>query len=179
MDRVATYLAKGHQPRHTRRGSTVVLPGPGKGFVRLADAAGHLTPAGERYVHLTGQHPTGEETLVREGGTEFLVRGRARRVARRWDPVTKQWSYTAAGRAYFSRQRSEYVVFVPVVRNGRRNDGAHYNRPGYMPISDLGMGRTVSLPQDLTTAQRDERIKALVLAKIDVEKPLYEVSAEE
>ena len=129
-NRVDTYVALGHHPRVTVRSSSVVLPGPGKAFVRLVDPAGRLTSAGERYKHLTGQHPGGEGSISREGNTEFLTKGGAKRVVRRWDPVSRQWTYTALGRQYYSRQRSEYVVFIPVRRHGRRNDGAHYDTPG-------------------------------------------------
>ena len=63
----------------------------------------------------------------REGLTEHIkTRDGKEKVTRRWDPATNEYSFTALGRAFYSRRRSVYVVHIPTLIQGRRNNGSTY-----------------------------------------------------
>ena len=89
------------------------------------------------------------------------MRGGKESVVRRFDLATGGFTYTRLGRTFYFQRRTEYVVRVPVKYQGMRHDGSAYTREGYYPVQ-----APVSLPQYLTRAQRDARIKQAVQLSI-------------
>ena len=115
---------------------------------------------------------------VREGDTEYIrLRGGERKAVRRWDPATQDYTFTALGKTYYSRLKRNYVVQVPVKVTGVRKNGTQYQIRSSLPVAKLGIDR-VTLPLNLTAAQRTQRVKEMVRAQLDLTQPLYEVSKE-
>ena len=100
-----------------------------------------------------------DQVPQREGLTEHIrMRDGRERVTRRFDASSGDYTFTALGRSFYSKRRSQYVVHIPVVIEGRRKDGTSYELNSFMPTERMGIER-VSLPQTLTQRQRDARVK--------------------
>ena len=131
------------------------------------DSGGRLTAHGAAYEAHSGEAlPTGgfdnSQTPVRVSNVETIkMRGDKESVVRRFDPATGGFTYTRLGRTFYSQRRTEYVVRVPVKYEGTRHDGSAYTRDGFYPAQ-----APISLPQHLTRAQRDARIKQAVQLSI-------------
>ena len=181
--KIDTLIAGGSKAVRSTTSDSMILKGPGGRFTMLTTPAGELTRAGRVYQDRVGEPlPSGgydvNQTPRRVGNVEFIkTRGGKDRAVRRWDPGSDKFVYTALGRGFYSRRRSEYVVQVPVNIRGKRENGTTYDNKGWMPISELGLGN-IKLPQNLTEAQRDERIKLSVARYLSLDSPLYEVSQE-
>jgi hypothetical protein len=110
--------------------------------------------------------PTGgyadDQTPTRTGNVETIkMRGGKENVVRRFDPATGGWKYTRLGNAFYSKRRTEFVVRVAATFAGTRSNGTPYSRHGFYPIQ-----APISLPQNLSVAQRDSRIRAHVMGMI-------------
>jgi len=184
MEFVVPAVEVGVQPKETASGSLVLRAG--RRYVTLVKADGTKTEAGGIYEERSGQTlPSGgafnpQTRAYREGNTEY-IRDRAgkERVTRRWDPATNEHRFTALGRAYYASKRSQYVVHVPVVIEGRRKNGSTYTVRSHLPTESMGLPGP-SLPQNLSQRQRDQRAKAAVLRHIRAQREgvLYEFSDE-
>jgi len=93
------------------------------------------------------------ETIKMRGGKESVVR--------RFDPATGGWKYTRLGSQFYSKRRTEYVVRVAATFAGTRSNGTPYSRDGFYPIQ-----APISLPQNLSAAQRDARIRTQVMGMV-------------
>ena len=183
MEFVVPAVAAGLEPTETASGSLVLRSG--RNYVTLVKANGTKTQAGGIYEARSGKTlPSGgafspDARAYRESNTEY-IRDRAgkERVTRRWDPATNEDKFTALGRAYYARKRSQYVVHVPVRIEGKRKNGSTYTLRSFMPIEKMGL-QGLSLPQNLTQRQRDQRVKDTVLRQIPPGGVLYEVSDEQ
>ena len=150
MEFVVPAVAAGLEPTETASGSLVLRSG--RNYVTLVKANGTKTQAGGIYEARSGKTlPSGgafspDARAYRESNTEY-IRDRAgkERVTRRWDPATNEDKFTALGRAYYARKRSQYVVHVPVRIEGRRNNGSAYTLRSFMPIEKMGL-QGLSLP---------------------------------
>ena len=141
MEFVVPAVAAGIEPAETASGSLVLRSG--RNYVTLVKADGAKTQAGGIYETRSGKTlPSGgafnpDARAYREGNTEY-IRDRAgkERVTRRWDPATNQDTFTGIGRAYYARKRSQYVVHVPVIIEGKRKDGSKYTLRSFMPTEN-------------------------------------------
>ena len=176
-------VAAGIEPTETSSGSIVLRQG--RRYVTLVKPDGTKTQNGALYETRSRRElPVGgafnrDQQPQREGLTEHIrTRDGKEKVTRRWDPATNEYSFTALGRAFYSRRRSSYVVHVPVTIEGRRKNDTTYTLKSFMPTEKMGLQR-LSLPQTLTQRQRDARVKAEVLKHIAPGQVLYEVSDEQ
>ncbi len=103
-------------------------------FQMLVSSSGHITPAGELYFQLTGQHNPQNarfdpnEQLTRREDTEYIRDRSGHITALRTLQPEGDWRYTRAGHQYFAQSRGEYLVQVPVIIRGVRSNGARYER---------------------------------------------------
>ena len=170
MEFVVPAVEVGIKPTETASGSLILRSG--RRYVTLVKSDGTKTEAGDIYEQRSGQAlPAGgvynpETRAYREGDTEY-IRDRAgkERVTRRWDPGSNDYRFTALGRSFYARKRSEYVAHVPILIQGRRKNGSTYTLRSYMPTESMGL-RGLSLPQNLSQRQRDQRVKDTVLRHI-------------
>ena len=120
------------------------------------------------------------EHIKDTNGKEHLVRKRNGRY----------YTYTRLGRTYFDANKARLLIDVPVRIEGRRGarrshkrDGEAYKRRAMMPVSHFGGGREISLSERLTDAEKEIRIKKLVLDSVganagDAEVLLHQESNE-
>ena len=60
------------------------------------------------------------QTPLRDGDREYItLRSGARMLVRTWQPGEQQWKYTNLGRGFFSRRQIEWIVEIPVIRQGQ------------------------------------------------------------
>ena len=179
--RISDFVAAGGVPRTTGSGAVIARSGPG--HQTLVSNDGTLTAVGAYYEQVSGTTlPVGgfdtSQAPVREGDTEYIsLRGGERKAVRRWDPAAGDYRFTALGKSYYSRLRRNYLVQVPVNVSGVRKNGTQYQIRSSLPVAKLGIDR-VTLPLNLTAAQRTQRVKEMVRAQLDLTQPLYEVSKE-
>ena len=107
----------------------------------------------------TNQNPT------RRGNTEFINVGQRQRAVRTWDAAASKWVYTRLGKTYFKTLRVEYVVNIPVLIHGHRQNHTSYTRETMMPVETLGLGRMFA-PATLEHHEAQARLKAQVLASL-------------
>ncbi len=159
-------LAFGKGLRAKRSPSDATILRDGRQHRTLVDTSGRLTTHGAAYEALSGAPlPVGgydsSQTPTRVGDVETIrLRGGGAAVVRRFDPASGDFKYTRLGRGFYSQFRTEYVLKIPARFDGTRPNGQPYSRDGYWPVSD-----PVSLPQGLTPAQRDARLRAHVGAE--------------
>ena len=156
--KVDSFVAEGAQPKTLRHGG-VVLKGQGGLFVTLVKQSGGLTNAGAYYQRHHGELDTQGLDLSqvphREKNTEYVyIRGK--RATRVWDGM--QFKFTKLGELFYRNIRRNYVVQVPVNVRGTRDNGTHYTFKTFFRITKLGLTE-ISLPLNLTEAQRLERVK--------------------
>ena len=179
--RIDAFVASGVQPTTTASGA--VIARTGTRHQTLITSAGTRTALGAHYEDHGGTElPAGgydtSQAPTREGDTEYiLMRNGARKAVRRWDAAAGDYSFTAVGRSFYSRIKRNYVVQVPVLVKGTRKNGTVYSIRSSLPIAKMGVDK-VELPPSLTASQRTARVKDIVRAKLDLTRPLYEVSQE-
>ena len=158
MQFITEAIAKGIEPMKTETDKIVLRDG--RKYRMLVGVDGKLTKAGRFYENWTGKELPKEgydvtQTPIRTGNAETIkLRGGKEKVVRRYDPATNDYNYTALGKRFYGQRQIQYVVRVPATFSGTRSNGQPYNRNGFFHISN-----PVSLPQSLTVAQRDPRIK--------------------
>ena len=104
FEKVRIFHDEGFQPRNLKNGG-MVLRGRDGLSVRLAKSNGEKTRAGHFYEqHTGGSLPNGSldlsQTPDRVGDSEFITVQGKRRVTRRWDPVARDWRFTALGNSF-------------------------------------------------------------------------------
>ena len=112
------------------------------------------------------------------GNTETVrLRGGARGVTRRYDPVTRAWVFTNLGSRFYRQIRRNYVVSVPVIIQARRQNDTTYQKKTSAPLEKLSIARP-SIALDLDTPRRHEKIKQMVLGQLQTGLPVFEHSNE-
>ncbi len=161
MNFITETIAKGIEPSKNPN-DTIVLK-DGRKYRKLVGVDGKLTKAGRFYENWTGKELPREsydteQTPIRVGNVETIkLRGGKEKVVRRFDPATGDYKYTQLGKHYYGSKQVQYVVRVPSTFSGTRSNGEPYTRNGFFPVDN-----PISLPQNLTLAQRDSRIKQYV-----------------
>ena len=116
--------------------------------------------SGKVYYELAGEAFPEVGTTFARGNVEFAVVGGKR--LRTWDASSNSYKYTAAGKTFYSKGRSQYIVHVPITIKGQRDGkrgGTSYTRPGFRPMADLpGITEIFRGPADVRLA----RIKGVV-----------------
>ena len=145
-----------------------------RGYKVLVDDRGRATRAGDYYADQTGTNlPTGlgidySQQPERRGATEY-IKDRKGKIykARTWDG--SKFNYSAIGKRFFSKRKSEFVVEVPVqihgIRDGRGNRTGDYIREAWMPTKSLGIANIV-VSETLTEAERKREIERIVLEQL-------------
>ena len=130
MEFVIGAVAAGIQPRETGSGSIVISQG--RRYVTLVKPDGTKTPAGRMYEQRSrNELPSGgafnrNQQPQREGLTEHIrMRDGSDKVTRRFDASGGDFKFTALGRSFYSKRRSQYVVHIPVTIEGRRKTTQH------------------------------------------------------
>ena len=151
----------------------------------LVDATGSVTAAGKHWEDASGEPllsktrlgqtfaPT-QETVKRGASDTIALRNGQQVVVRTWDASGK-YKYTATGKRYYAKRKSEYIVEVPVLILGRRSAQeqgrasrereSKYTRYAYMPVSQFGVS-AIFANSSQTPAQLEKRIKDAVLSKL-------------
>jgi hypothetical protein len=156
---------KGLRPRTSASG--VLLLRDGRMHRVLVDQGGNLTAQGRAYEAHSGENlPVGgydgTQAPTRQGNVETIkMRGGKESVVRRFDPATGGFKYTRLGSQFYAQRRTQYIIRVAATFAGTRPDNTPYSRPGFWPIQG-----PISLPQNLTDAQRDARIRAHVMGMV-------------
>ena len=177
-ERIDTFIASGARPKRTSSGATIARQQGGR-FQTLVDARGERTPAGVYYEGQSQQTLSvggfdTSQSPQRTGNTEYVtMRDGSQRVTRRWDPASQEFKFTAFGRIFYARLKRSYVVQLPVRIRGERKDGSTYAIRSTLPIAKLGLDR-VEMPLNLTTSQRNVKIKQIVCSQLDLTKALYQ-----
>ena len=174
--RIDAFVAAGLQTRTTSAGA--VIARQGTRFQTLVDTAGQRTEVGCFYEQATASDlPVGgfdsSQAPTRSGDTEHIrMRSGEQRATRRWDPARQDFIFTDLGRSYYSCLKRNYVMQVPVRIIGTRKDGSKYYIRSTLPVARLGVDR-VTMPLNLSAAQRTERAKQIVRGQLDLSSPLY------
>jgi len=169
--------------RRDTRGGAVILK-TGARYHALVTTAGDKTKLGTYWEEKTSEElPVGgfdpTQSPFRQGDVEYIrMRSGQERAVRRYSPVDNEYKFTALGKSFYSRLKRSYVVQIPVTIKGRRKNGTHYNVKSTMPVSKMGLDR-ITIPLNLTPAQRDSKIKEIVKRQLNLDEPLYEVNQEE
>ena len=148
--------------RPKRTANDALILRDGQRYRTLVDASGQRTAAGRKYEQLANttlpvEGYDASQQPVRQGNAEIIrVRGREK-VVRRYDPASNDWVYTKLGRQFYNQRQVQWVIKVPAVFSGTRSNGNPYTRRGYFPVE-----APIALPQALSGAQRDQRIRARV-----------------
>ncbi len=159
--RIEALVALGVEPSKLKSNDTIALV-HGKTRIALVDQAGDATAAGRYWGdHTNLELPQGgfmRQVAVREGNTEYIkLKGGKRAVTRSWT-TDGAFAFTKLGDQYYSKQRRNYVVQVPVLVTGERRDKSKYTRASHLHIEQLGL-TSQTLPLNMTLAQRDMKIK--------------------
>jgi hypothetical protein len=177
--RIEGLVALGVEPAKLKSNDSIALV-QGRTRIILIDQAGDATAAGKYWsTHTNLELPQGgfmSQVARREGNTEYIkLQNGKKAVTRRWT-TDGEFAFTKIGDQYYSKQRRNYVVQVPVVVKGRRRDDSQYTRHSHMPIEQLGL-TSQTLPMNLTPAQRASKLKEIISAQLP-NGALYEVSKE-
>ena len=181
FEKVRLFHDEGFQPKNLKNGG-MVLRGRDGLSVRLAKSNGEKTRAGHFYEqHTGGSLPNGSldlsQTPDRVGDSEFITVQGKRRVTRRWDPLERDWRFTALGNSFYRHMRRNYVCKIPVVVHGTRDNGTEYTFRTYFPMTQLGID-SLTLLLNLTKAQRLAKVKQMVAQLLPADGTIYEVSDE-
>ena len=87
------------------------------------------------------------------------------------------FKFTKLGELLYRHIRRNYAVQVPVDVRGTRDNGTHYTFKTFFPITKVGLTE-ISLPLNLTEAQRLERVKNMIRSHIPANGVIYEQSRE-
>ena len=154
-------------------------PPGGKATYRvLADATGKLTAAGRHWedeygeplltAGVKGQTFDDNQAVIQRQSSEYIkLRNGKEMVVRSWNG--NQYRYSALGRKYFSRRKSEWLIEIPVRIKGSRSGAergrtrardSEYERAAFMPVSHFNVGQ-VFANASLSPAQLEKRIKEI------------------
>ena len=125
MFRVQDFINQGLRP-HMGPGNTLQLRA-GRRFVRLSDMSGKLMAAGNEWEARTGEQLPESgiqgQKAIRKGNTETIkLPNGTRGITRKWNAARNRWDFTKLGRAFYKKLRRNFVVQVPVIIKGMRND---------------------------------------------------------
>ena len=149
----------------------------------LVNASGNKTPAGEYYedefnqILLTdgvkGQTFNDKQAVIKRGASEYIkLRNGTEVIVRTWNG--SKYKYTQTGKRYFAKQKTEYVIEIPVNIIGHRSANeqgrartrdSSYTRNAYMPVSHFGVA-AIFANASLTSTQRVKRLKDAVMRKL-------------
>jgi hypothetical protein len=174
-------VAAGAVPQKLRNseGISLVL---GRRRISMVDSGGSVTPQGVYWQQSTGgQLPAGgfmQQVASRDGDVETIrLRNGRKATTRRWDAVKGEWKFTRLGNRYYKTLRRNYVVQVPVIVKGARANRSTYTYKAHLPVEKLGL-RPVTLPLNMTTPERDARVREIIEQQLPDNGILYEVSEE-
>ena len=174
---IRTAVLAGRRANATN-GNRIILP-TGQGaaanrrrYIVLSGPDGVVSPQGEYYYHLTGEHPPDRtfdynQIPTRRGDTEYARDRSGREVRLRTLRPDGQYSYTGLGRQFFKLQQVEHIVHVPVLIEGRRKNGTTYQREDYLPFDNLSVERILTSGL-YTEAQRMARVRQAVLQALQI-----------
>ncbi len=155
----------------------------GKKRMMLVNANGTRTALGKYWEdELKGHLPAfgfGPAPPIREGNTEtVLMEDGKKATLRRW-LATGEYEFTKTWKAFYRKQVINYVIQVAVKIKGVRKDGTtNYTLKSHMPVEKSGV-TTAQLPMNLSSAERDRRLKEMTSEKLGgLEGTLYEMSRE-
>ena len=186
---VRAAVLAGRRARLTRMGRVALPTGDGpRSYLILVRGDGGVSDAGRYFYWLTGSQPPADRSLdysqepERRGDSEFARDAHGRPVRLRSLGTDGNFTYTQAGRRFFSQGRVEYVVSVPVIITGTRNGGLSYERQDDLPVDKIGIGQILGSALH-TPAQRWARAKQAVLQQLGIRTQggrtvLLEVSGE-
>ena len=90
---------------------------------------GTKTAAGRMHEQRSGNElPSGgafsrDQQPQREGLTESIhMRDGSQRITRRFAAAGGEYTFTAVGRSFYSKRRSQYVVHIPVIIDGEAEE---------------------------------------------------------
>ena len=170
---IDTAITSGRVPNRTQGNRTILPLGrvgdPGR-YIVLATTAG-LTKAGEYYYQQTGgQRPTLQfdpnqiPTQDSRGNTYIQGRNNKRLLVRR---IAADGTHrlTALGKRYYSQDKTEYIVHVPVHIKGRHKNGRTYERFDKLPTDLLNTGK-IMMSSLYSEDEKVARIKSNVLQEL-------------
>ena len=149
----------------------------------LVNASGNKTPAGEYYEDVfnqilmtdgvKGQTFNDKQAVIKRGASEYIkLRNGTEVIVRTWNG--SKYKYTQTGKRYFAKQKTEYVIEIPVNIIGHRSANeqgrartrdSSYTRNAYMPVSHFGVA-AIFANASLTSTQRVKRLKDAVMRKL-------------
>jgi len=156
----------------------------GRRLITLVDSGGKKTAAGKWWEKKSGEAlPEGgfmQQKAMREGNTETIrLRDGRKGITRRWDPGSGEYKFTALGKKYYSTLRRNYVVDVPIVVNGKRQNGSTYQIRSHVKMEKLGL-RPVEVPLSMTLEERRNFIKDSIKKQMErTTDAIYRISDEE
>jgi len=171
-------VAAGIEPRETRAGQIILPHARGAGFNVLVMANGTVTSQGTYYYRKVGREPPRRgglnmnQTPTQIGGSTYIEVNGRRTLASRL-AANGEFQATAIGRRWFGRTRSEFIVHLPVRVHGH---GRVWT--SRLPINKLGL-EVIFETEGLTPEQVTARVKAEVLAGLNVDQPLFTQSEQE
>ena len=177
--RIESLVALGVEPAKLKSNDSIALV-QCRTRIILIDQAGDPTAAGKHWsAHTNKELPQGgfmSQVARREGNTEFIkLKDGKKVVTRRWT-TGGEFEFTKIGDQYYSKQRRNYVVQIPILIKGKRRDNSNYTLHSHMPVEQLGL-TSQTLPMNMTAAHRDRKLKGIISAQLP-EGALSEVSRE-
>ena len=168
-----TAITSGREPKRTRGNRTVLglsrVGDPGR-YIVLATPSG-LTAAGEYYYQKTGQQrpglqfdPNQTPSQDKKGNTYIEGRDKKRLLVRRLNPDGTH-RLTELGKKFYSQEKNEYIVHVPVLIKGRHRNGRTYERVDHVPTDLLNTGK-IMMSSLYTEQEKASRIKSDVLTQL-------------
>ena len=195
---IDTAIAAERQPRRGASNRTTLATGggaSGRGYLVLADVGGRLSDAGRYYYRQTNQ-PAPRATydrnqpIVTRGRNDYVRAANGRERLVRGLGSDGQMRVTALGRDYFRDRKTEHIVHIPVLIEGRRSNGNSYERRSnagtgegtHLPVSRLGLGQILE-SSALTREQAAARVRSRVLRDLSLrtrggQSVLMEISGE-
>ena len=91
----------------------------GGGGHRFLVKGGKTTEAGAYYAQITGralaENWDPDQIPTKSGRTDYIQVAGKNRALRSWLPTSSTYKYTALGRQFYARRRSEYIVSLPII----------------------------------------------------------------
>ena len=158
----------GRTARHTGNRTILTTGAAQRSYLVLARPDGTLTAAGRIYYEMTEEEVPDRldytAPVVRRGNTEYTKDRRGTLQPLRTLQANGEFTYTTLGIHYFARQRSEYIVHVPIICVGE--DG-RYTREDHWPFGTVKIDRIMAMTGGrLTDREKLSRVKTVVLQQL-------------
>ncbi|MCP3885265.1 MAG: hypothetical protein GY700_07290, partial [Propionibacteriaceae bacterium] len=132
-----------------------------------------MTPAGVYYFELLRQTPPNRrydpaQRAVRRGQSDYItLRDNSQVAVRRWSPKNGRWDMTRLGKEFYSDQRANWIVRIPVKTHLKRKNGTYYVKDGWIDSTSIPALGELSFPATMSEAQQRAEVRRRTQAYLD------------